>query len=226
MSIIWWLVSILPTTQAILLVVVGRENVCNKVPNKIRKKRGVGRGSQLFSRLDKLVDSVSTKSECTSSVLDKKGCSIEEVMKEFHSIEEVVFGSELYCFATEFFMVWSRREMWATIGDMDRKFQWLKLMFDRRANYRPWSKFTFDIGKTYSYVCYCVLYVAAIKFCCVLYVLVIIVGLLYLKCFLMFSTLIMFGLYPNEQLTYWMVMYFFAVKSPQKGEVYEVLLRL
>ena len=65
----------------------------------------------------------------------KKGCSIEEVMKEFHSIEEVVFGSELYCFATEFFMVRSRREMWATIGDMDRKFQWLKLMFDRRANY-------------------------------------------------------------------------------------------
>ena len=36
------------------------------------KKKGAGRGSQLFSRLDKLVDSVSTKSECTSSVLDKK----------------------------------------------------------------------------------------------------------------------------------------------------------
>jgi hypothetical protein len=80
---------------------------------------------------------VFTKSECTSTVLDKKGCSIEEVMKEFHSIEEVVFGSELYCFATEFFMVRSRREMWAAIGDMDRKFQWLKLMFDRRATYRP-----------------------------------------------------------------------------------------
>ena len=94
----------------------------NKVLNKMRKKRGVGRGSQLFSRLDKLVDSVSTKSECTSSVLDKKDCSIEEVMKEFHSIEEVVFDSELYCFETEFFMVRSRREMLATIGDMDGKF--------------------------------------------------------------------------------------------------------
>jgi hypothetical protein len=58
-------------------------------------------------------------------------------MKEFHSIEEVVFGSELYYFATEFFMVRSRREMWAAIGDMDRKFRWLKLMFDRRASYRP-----------------------------------------------------------------------------------------
>jgi len=86
------------------------------------KKKGAGRGSQLFSRLDKLVDSVSTKSECTSSGLDKKGCSIEKVMKEFHSIKKVVFGSELYCFATEFFMVRSRREMWVVIGDMDRKF--------------------------------------------------------------------------------------------------------
>ena len=38
----------------------------------------------------------------------KKGCSIEEVMKEFHSIEEVVFGSELYCFATEF--------LWLEVG--------------------------------------------------------------------------------------------------------------
>jgi hypothetical protein len=36
-------------------------------------------------------------------LIKKKGCSIEEVMKEFHSIEEVVFDSELYCFATEFF---------------------------------------------------------------------------------------------------------------------------
>jgi hypothetical protein len=33
-------------------------------------------------------------------------------MKEFHSINDVVFGSELYCFAAEFFMVTSRREMW------------------------------------------------------------------------------------------------------------------
>jgi hypothetical protein len=41
----------------------------------------------------------------------KEGCGIDKVMKEFHSIEEVVFESELYCFATEFFMVRSRRKM-------------------------------------------------------------------------------------------------------------------
>jgi len=115
----------------------GKRKDVQQSSQKIRKKMGVGRGSQLFSRLDKLVDSVYTKSECTSNGLDKKGCSIEEVMTEFHSIEEVVFGSELYCFATEFFMVRSRREMWAAIGDMDRKVQWLKLMFELRANYRP-----------------------------------------------------------------------------------------
>jgi hypothetical protein len=114
-----------------------RKGVQQSSQQNLKKKKGAGRGSHLFARLDKLVDSVSTKSECTSTVFDKKGCSIEEVMKEFHSIEEVVFGSELYCFATEFFMVRSRREMWAAIGDMDRKFQWLKLMFDRRATYRP-----------------------------------------------------------------------------------------
>jgi hypothetical protein len=45
--------------------------------------------------------------------MDNKWCSIEEVMAEFHSIDEVVFRSELYCFATEYFMVISRREMWA-----------------------------------------------------------------------------------------------------------------
>ncbi|XP_061958943.1 L10-interacting MYB domain-containing protein-like [Populus nigra] len=114
-----------------------RKGVQQSSQQNLKKKRAAGRGSHLLSRLDKLVDSVSTKSECTSTVLDKKGCSIEEVMKEFHSIEEVVFDSELYCFATEFFMVRSRREMWAAMGDVDRKFQWLKLMFDRRATYRP-----------------------------------------------------------------------------------------
>jgi hypothetical protein len=57
-----------------------------------------------------LVDSVFTRSECTSSGWDKKGCNIEEVMKEFHVIEEVVFDSEFYCFATEFFMLEARRK--------------------------------------------------------------------------------------------------------------------
>jgi hypothetical protein len=55
--------------------------------------------------------------------MDNKWCSIEEVMAKFHSIDEVVFMNELYCFATEYFMVRSRREMWATLETKKRKFQ-------------------------------------------------------------------------------------------------------
>ena len=105
----------------VVVVVVKREKVFNSTQKSDKKSSGMG--AQLFSRLDRLVDSVSTRSECTSSGWDKKGCRIEEVMKEFYSIEEVVFGSELYCFATEFFMVRSTRKMWAAIGDKERKFQ-------------------------------------------------------------------------------------------------------
>jgi hypothetical protein len=44
MSVIWLLVSLLPTAQAIPLVIVGKEKVCNKGPKKIRKKEGVQEG--------------------------------------------------------------------------------------------------------------------------------------------------------------------------------------
>jgi len=70
-----------------------------------------------------LIDSISTRSDYTSSFMDNKWCSIEEVMAKFHSIDEVVFMNELYCFATEYFMVRSRREMWATLETKKRKFQ-------------------------------------------------------------------------------------------------------
>ena len=53
-------------------------------------------GAQLFSQLDKLVDSVSTRSDCTVGFMDRKWCNIQEVMAEFHSINEVVLGSEFY----------------------------------------------------------------------------------------------------------------------------------
>ncbi|KAI5572555.1 hypothetical protein BDE02_10G019600 [Populus trichocarpa] len=120
-----------------MVVDVNFANSSSNPSSSSSSEKRKGMGAQLFSRLDRLVDSVSTRSECTSSGWDKKGCSIEEVMKEFYSIEKVVFGSELYCFATEFFMVRSMREMWAAIGDKERKFQWLKLMFERRSNVKP-----------------------------------------------------------------------------------------
>jgi hypothetical protein len=134
-------------------------------------------GAQLFSCLDRLVDSVFTRSECTSSGWDKKGCSIEEVIKEFYSIEEVVFGNELYCFATEFFIVRSRREMWAAIGDKERKFQWLKLMFERRSNVKPWCKCKYDIMYLQLSLCY----FSSIKVDCVVICVFSIIWISYLK---------------------------------------------
>ena len=98
-----------------ILVVVWEEKRCSTKYTKEWEKKGSGMGAQLFSRFNQLVDSVSTRSECTSSGWAKKECSIEEVIKDFHSIEKVVFGCEFYCFATEFLMVRSRREIWAAI---------------------------------------------------------------------------------------------------------------
>jgi hypothetical protein len=83
--------------------------------------------------LDRLIVNVSIKSDCTSTIKVKKGCSIEEVMKELHSIDEVQFGSELHTFSIEFFYLRSKREMWAPMRDIDRKFSRLKLMFKQNS---------------------------------------------------------------------------------------------
>jgi hypothetical protein len=64
---------------------------------------------------------------------DKKGCSIEEVMEEFHSIHGVDFGSPIHIFATEFFRGRSKREMWKAMGNLERKYSWLKIMYERQS---------------------------------------------------------------------------------------------
>jgi hypothetical protein len=75
-------------------------------------------GAQLFSHLDKLIDSAFTISDYKSSFMDKKECSFGEVMGKFHYIDELVLCNELYCFAIIFFIVKSKREIGATIGSM------------------------------------------------------------------------------------------------------------
>jgi hypothetical protein len=47
-------------------------------------------------------------SDCTSTSRDKKWCSIKKMMQEFHSINDVEFGSELHTIATEFFYLKSK----------------------------------------------------------------------------------------------------------------------
>jgi len=60
-------------------------------------------GAQLFACLDRLVESVSMAKRSTPTSRDKKGCSIEEVMEELHSIDGVNFDDALHIFATYFF---------------------------------------------------------------------------------------------------------------------------
>jgi hypothetical protein len=49
--------------------------------------------AQLFDCLDQLVKLVSIARESTTVFRDKKGCNIEEVMEELHSID----GVNLHC---------------------------------------------------------------------------------------------------------------------------------
>jgi len=89
-------------------------------------------GAVLVARMDKLVETISMPRGITAPCRDKKkGCSIEEVMEELHSIDGVAFSSVLHTFATKFFCVRSKREMWAAMGCIDRKISWLKIMFDQ-----------------------------------------------------------------------------------------------
>lgn len=81
----------------------------------------------MLSHWDKLVDDVSTRNDSR----DKIGCSISEVMMEIHSIPDIIFGDDLYYFATEYLSRRNKREIWAAIGDLDRKYQWLQKIYQR-----------------------------------------------------------------------------------------------
>jgi hypothetical protein len=50
-------------------------------------------------------------------------------MTEVYSIPGITFNDELYYFATEYFSKRKKREMGASIEDIDRKYQWLQKMY-------------------------------------------------------------------------------------------------
>ena len=92
-----------------------------------KSKKPSGLGVRLMSCWDELLDRVSTRNDSR----DKIGCSISEVMSEVHSIPEITFGDHLYCFATKYLSMRTKREMWASIKDIDRKYQWLQQIYQR-----------------------------------------------------------------------------------------------
>jgi hypothetical protein len=96
-----------------------------------KSKKPSGVGDRLLSRFDELFDRVSKKNDSRDNI----GCSVREVMAEVHSIPGIDFGDDFYCFATEYLSNRTKREMWASIGDIDRKYQWLKKMYQRRQNH-------------------------------------------------------------------------------------------
>jgi hypothetical protein len=67
--------------------------------------------------------------------------------------------------------------MWAAIGDKERKFQWLKLMFERRSNVKPWCKCKYDIMYLQLSLCY----FSSIKVDCVVICVFSIIWISYLK---------------------------------------------
>ena len=100
-----------------------REQYGMQSRKKIKKPSGVC--DRLLSRVDELFDHVSTKNDSR----DKIGCSVNEVMAEVHSIPGITFGDDLYCFATKYLSKRTKGEMWASIGDIDRKYRWLQKMY-------------------------------------------------------------------------------------------------
>jgi hypothetical protein len=91
-----------------------------------RKKKTPGIGVRLLSRCNQLLESMSTKSDCTSLNMDREGCSIREVMTELHSIPGVSIEDEFHNFATEYLSLRRKKEMWASIGDKQQKLRWLQ----------------------------------------------------------------------------------------------------
>lgn len=74
---------------------------------------------------------MSTKSDSTSVSMDRKWCNILEVMTELHFIEEVTIGDEFHGFAIEYLSLRRMREMWASIGDLEKKLKWIQRMYER-----------------------------------------------------------------------------------------------
>jgi len=74
---------------------------------------------------------MSTRSDSTSLHMDRQGYSIPEVMVELHSISRVSIDDDLHDFAIEYLSLRRKREMWSSMGGLEKKLKWLKRMYAR-----------------------------------------------------------------------------------------------
>ena len=87
----------------------GERKIREQCGGKSRKKnkKPYGFRAQLLSRWDQLPDRVSIRNDSR----DKIGCSISEVIAEVHSIPEITFSDDLYCFTIEYLSIKNKREI-------------------------------------------------------------------------------------------------------------------
>ncbi|KAJ6771333.1 DNA REPAIR PROTEIN XRCC4 [Salix koriyanagi] len=98
----------------------------------VKKGRNQSGGTVKLSRkLDRLMATVESGGSVTSRRRDAQGCSIIEVMDELHCMPDIVKGSGLHVFASEFFLLRTRREMWFAMREPKAKINWLKTMYDK-----------------------------------------------------------------------------------------------
>uniref|UniRef100_A0A6N2MGN6 Uncharacterized protein n=1 Tax=Salix viminalis TaxID=40686 RepID=A0A6N2MGN6_SALVM len=82
-----------------------------------RKKKTFGIGVQILSEWDQLLESILTKSDCTSLHMDQKGYSILEVMVELHSIPEMSIDDDFHDFITEHLSL-QRKKKYGIVWDV------------------------------------------------------------------------------------------------------------
>jgi hypothetical protein len=130
MTFLKWLVGLICPATATQKA-VARKNKEIILRFELERKKTFGISLQLLSRWDQLVVSMSTKSDSTSLHMDWKGYSILEVMIELHCIPGVTIEDNFHDFASEYLSLRMKREMWASMGNLEKKIKMVMEMYTR-----------------------------------------------------------------------------------------------
>ncbi|PRQ50042.1 hypothetical protein RchiOBHm_Chr2g0128681 [Rosa chinensis] len=113
-----------------------RNERAEKGKGQIPKKEKVGGAAYLAKQIDRMCESVDSRSTTTSmintGVQEGGGTSIKEVMKDVTSLPGVEQGSRLWFFTTRLFLSSEKREMYCTMDDPNLKLEWLKFEMNEK----------------------------------------------------------------------------------------------